>query len=74
VGGFYTAASEGGTIIVANTQIYVLLTAAAKFLDVTLAAILGTDVRTETTLYFSLTTGQGSAATADIYIFGDPLP
>ena len=73
VGGFYTAASKGGTAIVANTQIYTALTAAAKFLDVTLAAILGTDVRTEGTLYFSLTTAQGSAATADIFIIGDIL-
>jgi hypothetical protein len=74
VGGFYTAAAKGGTAIVANTQVYTALTAAAKFLDVTLAAILGTDVRTESILYFSLTTAQGAAATGDIYIYGDPLP
>ena len=73
VGGFYTAASKGGTAIVANTQIYSGLTASSKFIDLTLAAILATDVRTETTLYFSLTTGQGSAATANISIYGDDL-
>ena len=73
-GGFYTAASKGGTTIVAATQLYAALTAAAKFLDVTLAAILGTDVRTEGILYLSLTTGQGAAATADVYVIGDVLP
>jgi hypothetical protein len=73
VGGLYTAASKGGTIIVAATQGYTFLTAASKFLDLTLAAILGTDVRTESTLYFSLTTAQGAAATADICVYGDIL-
>jgi hypothetical protein len=72
-GGVYTAAAKGGTAIVAAAQLYVALTAAAKFLDLTLAAILGTDVRTESLLYLSLTTGQGVAATADIYIYGDIL-
>ena len=73
-GGFYTAAAKGGTAIVAATQAYSVLTAAAKFIDLTLAAILGTDVRTEGTLYFSLTTGQGVAATADIDIIGEVVP
>jgi hypothetical protein len=73
VGGLYTAASKGGTVIVAATQLYTFLTAVAKFLDLTLAAILGTDVRTESTLYFSLTTAQGAAATADLYVYGDIL-
>lgn len=73
VGGFYTAASKGGTAIIANTQVYTVLTATTKWVDMTLATILTTDVRTETTLYFALTTAQGSACTADIYIFGDPL-
>ena len=72
-GGIYTASSKGGTAIVPAAQVYVALSAAAKFLDLTLAAILGTDVRTETTLFFSLTTAQGGAATADLFIFGDPL-
>lgn len=72
-GGFYTAASKGGTAIVAVTQVYTALSVASKFLDVGLAAILGTDVRTETALYLSLTTAQGSAVTADLFIFGDDL-
>lgn len=69
-GGVYTAASKGGTAIVANTQVYSALTSATKALDLTLN---NTDRRTETTIYLSLTTGQGSAATADVYIFGDRL-
>jgi hypothetical protein len=73
-GGIYTAASKGGTAIVAAIQTYAALTAAAKFLSLTLAAVLGTDVRTEATLYLSLTTGQGAAATADVYLLGDVLP
>lgn len=73
VGGFYTAASKGGTAIIANTQAYSALSASTKFLDCTLETILTTDVRTETKLYLSLTTPQGAAATADIYIVGDSL-
>lgn len=72
VGGFYAAPAKT-TVIVAATQLYSALTAATKFIDLTLGALLGTDVRTETTLYFALTTGQGGAATADIYIVGDVL-
>jgi len=73
-GGFYTAAAKGGTAIIDNTQVYTALTASTKFVDLTLGSILGTDTRTEGTLYFSLTTAQGAAATADIYIIGDSLP
>jgi hypothetical protein len=72
-GGVYTAAAKGGTAIVSAAQLYSFLTAVAKFLDLTLAAILGTDVRTESILYLSLTTAQGAAATADIYVYGDIL-
>lgn len=74
VGGLYTAASKGGTPIVAATQIYSGLTGATKFLDLALAAILTTDVRSESTLYFALTTAQGATATADVYLIGDVLP
>lgn len=73
-GGIYTAASKGGTAIVAAAQVYSALTAAAKFLDLTLAAVLGTDVLTAKTLYLSLTVAQGAAATADFAIYGDVLP
>lgn len=73
-GGIYTAASKGGTVVVAAAQAYSALTAAGKFKDLTLEAVVGTDVLTATTLYLSLTTAQGAPATGDVYIFGDPLP
>lgn len=73
-GGVYTAASKGGTALVAAGQVYSALTASTKFVDLTLEAVAGTDVVTATTLYLSLTTAQGAAATADIYVYGDALP
>lgn len=73
-GGFYTGANKSGTTVVAATQVYTALTGSTKFIDATLAAGVTGDVLTAATLYFSLTTGQGAAATADIYIFGDVLP
>ncbi len=73
IGGFYAAASKT-TALVANTQVFSALTASTKYVDTTLGALIGTDVRTETTLYLSLTTGQGGAATADVYVFGEVLP
>ena len=72
-GGIYTATSKGGTAIVAATQVYSALTASGKFLDLTLAAGMATDILTATTIYFSLTTAQGAAATGDIFIIGDRL-
>lgn len=70
VGGFYTAASKTGTAIVAATQPYSMLTAsglAAK-------AIVAAPVRVLTSqIFFALTTAQGSAATADIYVLGIAL-
>lgn len=69
VGGFYGAAGKA-TAIVANTQVYTALSGASKYVDLTLGTLLGTDIRTESTLYLSLTIAQGGAATADIYILG----
>jgi len=73
-GGFYTGAGKSGTVIVAATQVYTALTTSSKFLDVTLAAAPTTDVQTVTTIFLSLTTPMGGAATADVRIVGDPLP
>lgn len=70
-GGVYTAASKGGTAIVAATQIYTGLTSATKTMYMTMAV---SDKRTEDPLYLSLTVVQGSAATADIYVLGFPVP
>jgi len=73
VGGVYTAASKGGTAIVASTQVYTALTGSTKYLELTLQN-LATDVLTAGTLYLSLTVAQGGAATADVYVLGDALP
>lgn len=71
-GGIYTAASKGGTAIVASGQVYIGLSTADTALDLTLAVptkILEPAIANS--LYLSLTTAQGAAATADLYIFGD---
>lgn len=72
-GGVYTAASKGGSAIVAAAQAYSALTGSTKILNLTLAAVAATDVRTEAQLFLSLTTAQGAAATADVFVFGDRL-
>lgn len=73
VGGVYTAASKGGSAIVANTQIYTGLTNALTALELTLA-LPNLVLAAGTSLYFSLTTPQGATATADIYCYGDVYP
>lgn len=72
-GGIYPAVSKGGTAIVAAAQAYSGLTTSAKFVDLTVASAYttGGDVLTVKSIFLSLTTGQGSAATADIYVYGD---
>lgn len=70
-GGVYTAASKGGTAVVAAGQLYSSLTTATKFVDLTIASL--TDVQSSS-LYLSLTVAQGGAATADVYVIGDVLP
>lgn len=73
VGGIYTATAKGGTAIVAAGQAYSALTTATKSLDLTIAAAGIGSTFTASPLYLALTTGLGSAATADLYIFGDVL-
>ncbi len=68
-GGLYTAASKGGTAIVAAGQLYSGLTGSTVTLNPTLAS---TTLRTATPI-LSLTTAQGGAATADLYVFGYAL-
>lgn len=70
-GGIYTAASKAGSAIVAAAQVYSALTASSKWVALTLAGTALTDVFSDaTTLYLSLTTAQGAAATADVYVYG----
>lgn len=73
LGGVYTAASKGGNAIVAAAQTYAGLTGAGKIQTCTVAAIAATDVQTSTTLFLSLSTGNGAALTADVYVFGMTL-
>lgn len=70
-GGVYTAAAKGGTAIVAAVQVYAALTGATIVLDLTLA-VSGV-ARVLANLFLSLTVANGSAATADVYVFGDVL-
>lgn len=71
-GGIYTAASKGGSAIVAATQLYSGLTGATLGLDLTAAAV-GLGQLSATALYLALTTAQGTASTADIYLLGVAL-
>ena len=67
--GVFTAAGGGGTTLAAD-QVLSAMTATTKFHDLTLAAIVGTDARTDTTLYARVGSAQGSAATANVFLFG----
>jgi hypothetical protein len=70
-GGVYPAASKGGTAIVAAAQVYTALTAATIILPLTLAT--GNTRYTVSSVFLSLTTGQGTAATCDFYLIGNDL-
>lgn len=80
-GGFYSAASKGGVAIVASGQAYSTLTTnAANTTGNAMVATLATAGTTTafggyaaganqiSTIYLSLTTGQGAAATADVRV------
>jgi hypothetical protein len=71
-GGVYTAASKGGTAIVASGQAYSALTGATLALDLTIASTPGNTFYASATAapILSLTTAQGAAATADCYVYG----
>lgn len=73
VGGIYSNAGKAGTVIVAAGQVYTALTGSTKWIDLTLTAAMGTDVLTATTIYFSLSTIQGAAAVASIWVYGENL-
>jgi len=68
-GGVYTAAAKGGTAIVAASQVYSSgLVASTDVLGCTMAA----KPTVSGSVYLSLTTAHGSAATADVFVFGRP--
>lgn len=70
-GGVYPTTSKGGTAIVAAGQAYSALSSAAVGLDLTIAAVRTLAI---SNIYLSLTTAQGTASTADVYVFGYILP
>jgi hypothetical protein len=72
-GGVYPTTSKGGTAIVAAGQVYTALTGSTKYVDLTLTASVGTDRNTAQTIYLSLTTPQGVAATATVDVIGDVM-
>lgn len=73
-GGIYTASSKaaGQGVLVAAGQVYTGLTNAATALDLTMA-LPNLILNAGTSLYLSLTTPRGSAATADVYVYGDVI-
>lgn len=72
-GGVYPTTSKGGTALVSAVQLYSALTSATIVLNLTLVANIATTRYTANTMYLSLTTGQGGAATCDLYIMGSDL-
>lgn len=77
VGGIYTGAGKTGAQVVPNSQGYSALTTNAANTTGSLLVATVTNANTVVwdalTLYFALTTPQGSAATADIHIVGIQL-
>ena len=78
-GGFYPQAAKAGTAIVAAGQAYSSLSSASGILNPTLAGSAGltrfssanlNSIAGFLSIWFSLTTAQGAAATADIYLVG----
>jgi hypothetical protein len=68
----YTAAAAGGTQIM-NAQVLTTLSSATAILQVLLASLASTVLRTNTVMYLHNTLGQGSAATVDLYVYGIAL-
>ncbi len=66
-GGVYTGAGKTGTIVVPAAQVYSVLTGAG--LALVIPAAIAVRVLTGQ-VFLALTTGQGAAATADVYVCG----
>lgn len=72
-GGFYTATSKGGTIIGATTTPFTSCVSTTTMQRLQALTNQDTTVFTAATIYLSLTTAQGGAATGDVYIIGHPM-
>lgn len=75
VGGVYSAAAKGGVQLVAASQVWSGLTTNAVN---TVGSCVSAPAQSSalfnvSTIYLSLTTPQGAAATADVYVYGRPL-
>jgi len=68
--GLFTAAGGGGTTLCADQALAGTLTATTKFMDLVNAAVIGTDTRTEGTLYCRVGTAEGAARTVNVKILG----
>ncbi len=68
-GGIYTDVSKGGSAVVSAAQSWTGLTSTTKVITLALTTAGGA-LMTTTNLYLSLTTPQGSAGTADVYVMG----
>jgi hypothetical protein len=69
-GGIYSLAAKAGDALLAATQSYANLTGTGKIVVAPVASIFSTGYET-TTPFFSLTTGNTGALTADIFLMGD---
>lgn len=72
-GGFYTGAGKTGVTVVAAAQTYTTLALSTRWMDLTLAAGPAANRLSSTTIFLSLTSPQGEAATADVYLFGHKI-
>ena len=77
-GGFYPQASKGGTTIVASGQVYSALTTNTLLMQPTLSSYAQQQYFSRSQLpdwavYLSLTTPQGGAALANVYLLGIEL-
>lgn len=72
VGGIYTAASKGGTAIVDAAQTYLLLTTDTRNQVLTISTA-GVQIMNDLTLFFSLSTPAGVAATGELIITAYPI-
>jgi hypothetical protein len=73
IGGIYTAASKGGSQVIYSGQAYSALTTPSSLLGLTFATGALETSYSAGILYLSLTTPQGTAMTADIYVMGVTL-
>ncbi len=67
--GLFTAAAAGGTAVVANAA----LSALTGPTIVSQRTVASTPVKTAQQLYLNVGTGQGAAATMDVYVYGFDL-